>query len=132
MRQSTSRRSQPAKRQKTVQWTIVESAPSPMLTPEQIAALDAAELARAQRPPKRVRPTKQCRVGYGYYPNSQQRVPTLRLRGRWLEQLGFAIGSKLCITVRDRALVITVIGEECVPVNELLRPVLRMASNYHD
>ncbi|QBH02164.1 type I toxin-antitoxin system SymE family toxin [Xanthomonas oryzae] len=103
-----------------------------MLTPEQIAALDAAELARAQRPPKRVRPTKQCRVGYGYYPNSQQRVPALRLRGRWLEQLGFAIGSKLCITVRDRALVITVIGEECVPVNELLRPVLRMASNYHD
>ncbi|UXA71569.1 type I toxin-antitoxin system SymE family toxin [Xanthomonas prunicola] len=49
-----------------------------------------------------------------YYPRSQQRVPALRLRGRWLEQLGFAIGSKLCVTVRDRALVITVIGEECM------------------
>ncbi|WP_425612574.1 hypothetical protein [Xanthomonas prunicola] len=43
MRQSTSRRSQPSKRrQKKLQWTIVESAPSPMLTPEHIAALDAA------------------------------------------------------------------------------------------
>ncbi|MBV6748391.1 type I toxin-antitoxin system SymE family toxin [Xanthomonas vasicola] len=93
-----------------------------MLTPEHIAALDAAELALAQRPPRRVRPTKQCTVGYGYYPDSQQRVPTLRLRGRWLEQLGFAIGSKLCVTVRDRALVITVVGEECVQVREPLRP----------
>ncbi|WP_353849219.1 hypothetical protein [Xanthomonas oryzae] len=42
MRQSTSRRSQPSKRQKTVQWTIVEPTLSPMLTPEQIAALNAA------------------------------------------------------------------------------------------
>ncbi|QBH02157.1 type I toxin-antitoxin system SymE family toxin [Xanthomonas oryzae] len=90
-----------------------------MLTPEQIAALDAAELARAQRPPKRVRPTKQCTVGYGYYPNSQQRVPTLRLRGRWLEQFGFAIGSKLCVTVHDCALVITVAGDEGMPVSGL-------------
>ncbi|KGE50290.1 SymE family type I addiction module toxin [Xanthomonas axonopodis pv. vasculorum] len=85
-----------------------------MLTPEHIVALDAAELARAERPPRRVRPTKQCTVGYGYYPDSQQRVPALRLRGRWLEQLGFAIGSKLSVTVQDRALVITVIGEECM------------------
>nr|WP_256723765.1 SymE family type I addiction module toxin [Xanthomonas oryzae] len=114
MRQSTSRRNQPSKRSKTVQWTIVEPTLSPMLTPEQIAALNATELARAQRPPRRVRPTKQCTVGYGYYPNSQQRVPTLRLRGGWLEQLGFAIGSKLRVTVEDRALVITVAGEECM------------------
>ncbi|WP_248279478.1 SymE family type I addiction module toxin [Xanthomonas campestris] len=121
MRQSTSSRSQASKRKKKVQWTIVESATSPMLTPEQIAALDAAELARAQRPPRRVRPTKQCTVGYGYYPDSQQRVPALRLRGRWLEQVGFAIGSKLCVTVHDRALVITVIGEECEQVDELPR-----------
>ncbi|MGS0541014.1 SymE family type I addiction module toxin [Xanthomonas oryzae] len=114
MRQSTSPRSQPAKRQKKVQWTIVEPTLSPMLTPEQIAALNAAELASAQRSQRRIRPTKQCTVGYGYYPNSQQRVPTLRLRGRWLEQLGFAIGSKLRVTVEDRALVITVAGEECM------------------
>ncbi|UXA70857.1 type I toxin-antitoxin system SymE family toxin [Xanthomonas prunicola] len=114
MRQSTSRRSQPSKRQKTVQWTIVEPTLSSMLTPEQIAALNAAEFDRTQRTPRRVRPTKQCTVGYGYYPNSQQRMPTLRLRGRWLEQLGFAIGSKLRVTVRNRTLIITVTDEECM------------------
>ncbi|QBG90332.1 type I toxin-antitoxin system SymE family toxin [Xanthomonas oryzae] len=90
-----------------------------MLTPEQIAALNAAELASAQLPPRRIRPTKQCTVGYGYYPNSQQRVPTLRLRGRWLEQFGFAIGSKLCVTAHDCALVITVAGDEGMPVSGL-------------
>nr|WP_242629226.1 SymE family type I addiction module toxin [Xanthomonas oryzae] len=94
------------------QWTFVEPTLSPMMTREQAEALDAAELARAQRPPRRVRPTQQCTVGYGYYPDSHEPVPALRLRGRWLEQLGFAIGSKLRITVRDRELVITVVGEE--------------------
>ncbi|MFP7019462.1 SymE family type I addiction module toxin, partial [Xanthomonas hortorum] len=48
-----------------------------------------------------------CTVGYGYYPASDQRVPTLRLRGRWLEQLGFAIGSKLHIRLRDGELVVS-------------------------
>ncbi|QHQ29013.1 type I toxin-antitoxin system SymE family toxin [Xanthomonas albilineans] len=89
-----------------------------MMTREQAAALNAAELARTQRPPRRARPTQQCTMGYGYYPDSHQPVPALRLRGRWLEQLGFAIGSKLRITVRDRELVITVVGEECIPVDE--------------
>ncbi|WP_241847244.1 SymE family type I addiction module toxin [Xanthomonas oryzae] len=119
MRQSTSRRSQPSKRQKTVQWTIVEPTLSPMLTPEQIAALNAAELVRTQRLPRRVRPTKQCTVGYGYYPDSQKPVPALRLRGRWLEQLGFAIGCKLRIAVRDRELVITVVDEQGMLIDGL-------------
>ncbi|OLI53801.1 transposase [Xanthomonas oryzae pv. oryzae] len=83
-----------------------------MMTCEQAEALNAAELARKQRPPRRVRPTQQCTMGYGYYPDSQKPVPALRLRGRWLEQLGFAIGSKLRITVRDRELVIMVVDEE--------------------
>ncbi|PPT73313.1 SymE family type I addiction module toxin, partial [Xanthomonas arboricola] len=47
-------------------------------------------------------------VGYGYYPDSHQRIPTLRLRGRWLEQLGFTIGSKLHIRMRNGELVVTV------------------------
>ncbi|WP_045738746.1 SymE family type I addiction module toxin [Xanthomonas sp. MUS 060] len=87
-----------------------------MMTREQAAALNAdenaAKLARAQRPPRRVRPTQQCTMGYGYYLDNHQPVPALRLRGRWLEELGFAIGCKLRITVRDRELVITVVGEE--------------------
>ncbi|WP_080933375.1 SymE family type I addiction module toxin [Xanthomonas albilineans] len=88
-----------------------------MMTREQAAAMNAAELARVLRPQRRVRPTQQCTMWYGYYPDSHQPVPALRLRGRWLEQLGFAIGSKLRITVRDRELVIAVVGEECIPAD---------------
>ncbi len=47
-------------------------------------------------------------MGYGYYPASNQVVPALRLRGRWLEQLGFAIGSTLRIEVRAGELVVRV------------------------
>ncbi|MCM5526751.1 type I toxin-antitoxin system SymE family toxin [Xanthomonas hortorum pv. pelargonii] len=61
------------------------------------------------RPPRHGHPRAptHCTVGYGYYPASDQRVPTLRLRGRWLEQLGFAIGSKLHIRLRDGELVVS-------------------------
>ncbi|MBB4133419.1 toxic protein SymE [Xanthomonas campestris] len=54
------------------------------------------------------RAPQHCTVGYGYYPDSHQRVPTLRLRGRWLEQLGFTIGSKLNIRLCDGELVVSV------------------------
>ncbi|WP_425509394.1 SymE family type I addiction module toxin [Xanthomonas cannabis] len=53
-------------------------------------------------------PAHRCTVGYGYYPASNQRIPTLRLRGRWLEQLGFTIGRKLDIRLRDGELVVSV------------------------
>ncbi|WP_230596813.1 SymE family type I addiction module toxin [Xanthomonas albilineans] len=126
MRQPSTRRSTTTTRPPSqptpctdLQWTFVEPTPSTMMTREQAAAMNAAELARVMRPQRRVRPTQQCTMGYGYYPDSQQPVPALRLRGRWLEQLGFAIGSKLRITVRDRELVITVVGEEFMPVDEL-------------
>ncbi|OBR72037.1 transposase [Xanthomonas arboricola] len=62
----------------------------------------AAQAARVPACPQR------CTVGYGYYPDSHQRIPTLRLRGRWLEQLGFTIGSKLHIRMRNGELVVTV------------------------
>ncbi|MBN6152787.1 type I toxin-antitoxin system SymE family toxin [Xanthomonas sp. AmX2] len=87
-------------------WTIVEPTLTPMLTPEQIAAADAADLARAPRAPRRPRTPRQCKVSYGYYPASDQLVPALRLRGRWLEQLGFAIGRTLRIEVRAGELVV--------------------------
>ncbi|MDC8640893.1 SymE family type I addiction module toxin [Xanthomonas hortorum] len=62
------------------------------------------------RPPRPGHPRAphHCTVGYGYYPASDQRIPTLRLRGRWLEQLGFTIGSKLHIRLRDGELVVSV------------------------
>uniref|UniRef100_UPI0030790D1E SymE family type I addiction module toxin n=1 Tax=Xanthomonas oryzae TaxID=347 RepID=UPI0030790D1E len=53
-------------------------------------------------------------VGYAFYdaepgrPHSQ-RIPSVRLRGLWLEQLGFAVGCKLQITARAGELVVTVV-----------------------
>ncbi|WP_372177838.1 SymE family type I addiction module toxin [Xanthomonas axonopodis pv. phyllanthi] len=60
------------------------------------------------RRPAHQRAPQHCTVGYGYYPDSHQRIPTLRLRGRWLEQLGFTIGSKLNIRMRNGELAVTV------------------------
>ncbi|WP_449361610.1 SymE family type I addiction module toxin [Xanthomonas dyei] len=60
------------------------------------------------RRPGHPRAPQHCTVGYGYYPDSHQRIPTLRLRGRWLEQLGFTIGSKLHIRMRNGELVVSV------------------------
>ncbi|WP_425525625.1 SymE family type I addiction module toxin, partial [Xanthomonas campestris] len=73
---------------------------------------NAADLAKQQRAPRRPRPPQQLTVGYGYYTASSQRIPTLRLRGRWLEQLGFAIGSKLNIRMRDGELVVSVADKD--------------------
>jgi len=109
---ATSRKRAPRKTSQFRDWTIVEPTLTPMLTPEQIAAELAAEEARTPRAPRRRRPPQRCKMGYGYYPASNQVVPSLRLRGRWLEQLGFAIGSTLRIEVRDGALVVRMAGEE--------------------
>lgn len=89
-------------------WAYVEPPPTPMPTADQVAALEVAERVRTPRKPHRPRPPQHCTVGYGYYATSAQRVPTLRLRGYWLERLGFAIGSKLRLVVREGELVVTV------------------------
>ncbi|MBO9769752.1 MULTISPECIES: SymE family type I addiction module toxin [Xanthomonas] len=66
------------------------------------------------RPPRKARTPTRCTVGYAFYdaepgrPHSQ-RIPSVRLRGLWLEQLGFAIGCKLQITTREGELVVTVV-----------------------
>ncbi|WP_435014525.1 SymE family type I addiction module toxin [Xanthomonas arboricola] len=66
------------------------------------------------RPPRKARTPTRCTVGYAFYdaesgrPHSQ-RIPSVRLRGLWLEQLGFAIGCKLQITARAGELVVTVV-----------------------
>lgn len=65
------------------------------------------------RPPRKARTPTRCTVGYAFYeaepgrPHSQ-RIPSVRLRGRWLEELGFAVGCKLQITAREGELVVTV------------------------
>jgi toxic protein SymE len=53
-------------------------------------------------------PTRACTVGAGFYPEHAHRVPVLRLRGYWLEQLGFGIGCKLSITARYGELIVRV------------------------
>ncbi|WP_126944207.1 MULTISPECIES: SymE family type I addiction module toxin [Xanthomonas] len=65
-------------------------------------------------PPRKARMPTRCTVGYAFYdaepgrPHSQ-RIPSVRLRGLWLEQLGFAVGCKLQITARAGELVVTVV-----------------------
>ena len=65
------------------------------------------------RPPRKARTPTSCTVGYAFYeaepgrPHSQ-RIPSVRLRGLWLEQLWFAVGCKLQITARKGELVVTV------------------------
>jgi toxic protein SymE len=69
---------------------------------------------RPPRPPRKARMPTRCTVGYAFYeaepgrPHSQ-RIPSVRMRGLWLEQLGFAVGCKLQITARAGELVVTVV-----------------------
>ena len=85
---------------------------TPMMSVEEAAAAIAAELARPPRARRCPRPPTQCTVGYGYYPTSHQQVPMLRFRGRWLEQLGFAIGQTLRVQVRDGELVVSLASKD--------------------
>ncbi|WOB24876.1 MULTISPECIES: SymE family type I addiction module toxin [Xanthomonas] len=69
-----------------------------------------------QRPPRKARTPTRCKVGYAFYeaeagrPHSQ-RIPSVRLRGLWLEQLGFAVGCKLQITAREGELVVRLVDD---------------------
>ncbi|MCD0244470.1 SymE family type I addiction module toxin [Xanthomonas melonis] len=89
-------------------WRIKEPPRTPLLTPEEVQAANATDLVKQQRAKRRPRPPQELTVGYCNCPASDQCVPTLRLRGRWLEQLGFAIGSKLHIRIRDGELIVRV------------------------
>lgn len=116
MRQPSSRPTAPRKRKShkhrhCPQWTIAESTLIPMLTPEQVAAADAADRARASRAPRHPRPPQQCTVGYGHAADGKP-TPALRLGGRWMEELGFTIGSTLRVQVRDGELVVSVAGKD--------------------
>ncbi|ATS63260.1 MULTISPECIES: SymE family type I addiction module toxin [Xanthomonas] len=65
------------------------------------------------RPPRKARTPTRCTVGHAFYDaapgrSQSQRIPNMRLRGLWLEQLEFAVGSKVRITARNGELVVTV------------------------
>ncbi|WP_425525536.1 SymE family type I addiction module toxin [Xanthomonas hortorum] len=73
----------------------------------------------ARRPPPAAR--RQCTVSYTLYPGAHdhagdQQVPHVRLSGLWLEQLGFAIGTKLRITASEGQVLIEVLAPVEVPL----------------
>ena len=57
-----------------------------------------------------------CRVGGGWYQSSDlhragEPIPRLRLRGRWLEALGFEVGARLRIIRSEGAITLQVIKD---------------------
>ncbi|MCL1500902.1 type I toxin-antitoxin system SymE family toxin [Xanthomonas nasturtii] len=112
MRRSTSRPTSARKRATEPPPTeIVWRSLDPSIKPRPYVERTPIPQPRTEaRPPRPGHPRAphHCTVGYGYYPASDQRIPTLRLRGRWLEQLGFTIGSKLHIRLRNGELVVSV------------------------
>lgn len=51
-------------------------------------------------------------AGDRYYPGTPDRVvPYLRMRGRWLERLGFEVGSAVRVTASPGRLVVELRGE---------------------
>ncbi|NIJ82209.1 SymE family type I addiction module toxin [Xanthomonas cannabis] len=114
MRRSPSRSTPARKKRATVQppteieWRTLDPSIPPRVYAERTPIPDPRPDPDAPRRAGHPRAPHRCTVGYGYYPASNQRIPTLRLRGRWLEQLGFTIGSKLDIRLRDGELVVSV------------------------
>ncbi|MDO0788247.1 type I toxin-antitoxin system SymE family toxin [Xanthomonas campestris pv. campestris] len=113
----TRARTAPSKR---VQWVVVEPdriTLPPMLPPDPDTSPQGAGTLRA---PRRARRPRQCTVSYTHYPGAHghagdQHVPHVRLSGLWLEQLGFAIGTKLRITASAGQLLMEVLPPVEVP-----------------
>ncbi|MEA9843601.1 SymE family type I addiction module toxin [Xanthomonas campestris] len=105
---------------KRVQWVVVEpdrTTLPPMLPPDPDASSQGPGTLGA---PRRARRPRQCTVSYTHYPGAHnhggdQHVPHVRLSGLWLEQLGFAIGTKLRITASAGQLLMEVLPPVEVP-----------------
>ncbi|WP_115572948.1 SymE family type I addiction module toxin [Xanthomonas campestris] len=99
---------------KRVQWVVVEpdrTTLPPILPPDPDASSQGPGTLGA---PRRARRPRQCTVSYTHYPGAHdhagdQHVPHVRLSGLWLEQLGFAIGTKLRITASAGQLLMEVL-----------------------
>ena len=92
-----------------VQWVYVEPTLTPMLTAEEIAALNAADAAAAEARLRRCVPhrPKQCRVSESFYQRGNRKVPCIRLRGGWLAQAGFVAGARMRIELQGDSLLLT-------------------------
>ena len=79
-----------------------------------IPKLVASETPRHLSPPPPSRAPKWCKVGEGWYAArngwaGSERIPSLRLRGRWLADLGFEVGSQLRVTRSDGVITLEVV-----------------------
>jgi len=71
-------------------------------------------------PPPRPRSARRpdvCTVAYTHYEarrdeSSDVRIPSLRLSGKWLEEMGFAIGARVRVEVEAGVLKLTVVPPE--------------------
>lgn len=86
-----------------------------MLTPWE----DEPDDARPKRKPY-ARPARSYRVGALTYPDREECGPTeivpyLKLRGRWLDKLGFDVGARLKVEATHGIITLTVV-ERPVPV----------------
>lgn len=51
---------------------------------------------------------------YYTYLNGKNRLPLIRLQGKWLQDLGFQSGDKIVIEEHNRALVIKAVADEII------------------
>ena len=91
--------------------------PTPASTPCPNRVVPAILDHDACLPPRRARQPRRCTVGFDHYPGRDRyrgddEVPSLRLRGLWLEALGFTVGTRLRNTAEAGLLTLTVDGAE--------------------
>ncbi|HYG05638.1 MAG TPA: SymE family type I addiction module toxin [Stenotrophomonas sp.] len=117
----TRKRSKPEPAAPHCHWVYVEPTLPPIPTPEQIAELRAAEAAanliaeQARNRRSLPRRRRSCRVGTSYYAHADRCVPSLRLRGAWLAQLGIVGGDQLRVDVLPNAVLLTRIEPAALP-----------------
>jgi len=83
--------------------------------------------------PKRkpyARPARTYRVGALTYPEREEygpceRVPYLKLRGRWLDQLGFDVGARLKVEATHGSITLTVVQRPVVTPPKIPRKLQR-------
>jgi hypothetical protein len=86
-------------------------------------------------PPKRkpyIRPARFNSVGSLLYPfreehGTNELVPYIRLRGRWLDSLGFDIGSRLSVDTTPGSIILTVVERPVVVPPKMTRKLQRQA-----
>ena len=57
--------------------------------------------------------TRQLKISALYRRSGNRKVPELRLRGLWIESLGFKAGGMVNITVREGLMIIEAVEEQC-------------------